>query len=49
MASPESKSCTRYINAAEIPDDMHEDIELGDFQKNLYICDSPGFGDTGGC
>ena len=46
-AKPGSKSVTRYIFAAEIPDDMYpEEVKTRD--KGLLICDSPGFGDTGG-
>ena len=44
--SPEAKSCTRYINAAQLPKFMQEKL----IRKNeeIWICDTPGFGDTAG-
>ncbi len=41
------KSCTRYINAVPIPDRMYP-RNTPKFKKNLVICDTPGFGDSGG-
>lgn len=45
--SPEAKSCTRYINAAPIPDKMYPK-ETPSSLKKIIICDTPGFGDSGG-
>ena len=41
------KSCTRYINAVPIPDSMYP-RNTPKLKKNLVICDTPGFGDSGG-
>jgi predicted GTPase len=45
--SPEAKSCTRYINAVPIPNEMYK-IGVSEFKKTLVICDTPGFGDSAG-
>lgn len=45
--SPEAKSCTRYINATAIPSIMYPK-GTQERNKNIVICDSPGFGDSAG-
>jgi hypothetical protein len=45
--SPEAKSCTRYINAVPFPEKMYPK-NTSKARMNLVICDSPGFGDSGG-
>lgn len=45
--SPEAKSCTRYINAVEVPKEMYPRGTPAS-RKTLVICDSPGFGDSAG-
>jgi len=41
------KSCTRYITSAKIPDNMYpRGTKPSD--KEMVICDSPGFGDSAG-
>jgi predicted GTPase len=45
--SPETKSCTRYINAVPVPIEMYKK-GTHERKMTLVICDSPGFGDSGG-
>lgn len=45
--SPECVSCTDSISAAKIPEDMYYPT-INPNDKNLYICDTPGFGDSKG-
>ena len=45
--SPLPVSCTKYINAAAVPDKMYPKGTSAN-KKTLIICDTPGFGDTAG-
>jgi hypothetical protein len=45
--SPEAKSCTRYINAVPIPNKMYPK-GTSPLRMTLFICDTPGFGDSAG-
>jgi predicted GTPase len=45
--SPETKSCTRYINAVPVPAEMYMK-NTPERKKTFVICDSPGFGDSAG-
>ena len=44
LTSPSSKSCTRYIKAAKLPEKMFKSWNPPD----LYITDTAGFEDTAG-
>lgn len=46
--SPEAISCTRYINAVDVPKEMQTELKRAEFANPICICDSPGFDDTGG-
>jgi hypothetical protein len=47
QTSPLTKSCTKNIFAAKVPAEMYKPGTKKN-QMNMYICDSPGFGDSGG-
>jgi len=47
LTSPESASCTRYINAVELPKEAFPQGEV-DKREKWFICDSPGLWDSGG-
>ena len=41
--SPLANSDANYINVAKIPEEMiHDDSE----ERDVYICDNPGYGDS---
>ena len=42
-------SCTSFINAARIPENMKEKMSTKAKKNDIYVCDPPGFRDTRGC
>jgi len=47
--SPKCVSCTSFINAIEIPQNMKAKITGKNKMNEIMICDTPGFRDTRGC